>query len=161
MIFSFAVEYDYPKYHYSQVCRSWRAAAIKNPHLWTKLNIDMDTPEGWIPVLLQRSQGAKLHVTLDEYASHQSVQLILKHLDRIEDLHIDINCRSRIPSILHESIQALSTRELPLRTLVATGNWWTDDEATPPAFPTPLDEDFANIVGRIDLELNSLFEGGV
>ena len=92
----------------SYVCRHWRNIALNCPTLWTYLFV---TSPRWTEELLARSKQASLKLAADLrdwYEKHQgsrSVEEVMNHSERIQDLRLhipmgDYDVLSKLPSTL-------------------------------------------------------------
>ena len=88
----------------SQVCKQWRAIALDYPDLWNRLKLQ-DTSHEWLAVLLERSKGAPLDISLDLHASSpyymtpkQALGDVLKaRAAVVRSLSISVMCRDPGP----------------------------------------------------------------
>lgn len=106
----------------AHVSRQWRATALACPPLWSRFIISTDP--NWTAELLRRSHNAPLSVMLRLSAERMDAQLhsfamVLRHLSRIEDLHIS---RQGHFSLSPSVVSMLSGRAPRLRSFSSCGS---------------------------------------
>ncbi|EPQ57576.1 hypothetical protein GLOTRDRAFT_92575 [Gloeophyllum trabeum ATCC 11539] len=85
---------------FTHVCHHWRAVAIGKRRLWTKPSTSH--PE-LVELIIERSRGRGLHLTLDQPDSIQpwllnaAIKVKLAHLDQAVSLKLDIPLRRLLP----------------------------------------------------------------
>ncbi|KAI6120001.1 hypothetical protein EDD16DRAFT_1706202 [Pisolithus croceorrhizus] len=100
----------------SYVCRTWRDVALNCGVIWGHLFfVSLD----WTLELLERSKAApllvRMHLTsVDSYVATSSLRMVLRHMERVEDMHVLnlLTPNSEIENML--DVEAPSLRSLQI-----------------------------------------------